>query len=98
MLPLFFNAIWQVLLIGLIVGAGLPAIFALGVKAMAYGVGGDAESDHAAGHPLGKVVGVLLFAVVLAAIALGIAIIVSSGFGYQVSFEHVFPTFVKKGH
>ena len=98
MLQLFFGAIWQVLLIGLIVGAGLPAIFALGVKAMAYGVGGDAETDHAAGHPLGKIVGILLFAVVLAAIALGIAIIVSSGFGYQVSFEHVVPAFVKKGH
>lgn len=96
MLQSFFTAIWQVLLVGLVIGAGLPAIFALGVKSMAYGVGGDAEDDHAAGHPAGKVVGVLLFAVVIAAIALGIAIIVSSGFGYQVSFEHIFPTFVPK--
>ena len=31
-----------------------------------------------------------------AVIAVGLAIIISSGFGYKVSFEHVFPTFIKK--
>ena len=35
-------------------------------------------------------------ALVLAVIAVGLAIIISSGFGYKVSFEHVFPTFIKK--
>lgn len=97
MLELFASSIGKVLGIGLIVGAGLPALFALGIKSMAYGVGGDAEVDHAAGHPVGKLVGYLCFAIVLVAIAVGIAIIVSSGLGYSVSFEHVFPTFAKKG-
>lgn len=96
MAQLFFSAIGQVLLIGLIVGAGLPALFAVGVRALAYGAGGDAELDHAAPKPLGTLVGYLCFAVVLAVILLGIAIIVSSGFGYQVSFEHIYPTFAKK--
>lgn len=96
MLPLFFQAIGQVLLIGILVGAGLPAIFAYGIKAMAYGAGGDAEVDHAAGHRIGTVLGVACFALVAVVIALGIAIIVSSGFGYHVSFEHIFPAFKKK--
>jgi hypothetical protein len=30
-----FDALWQVLLAGLILGAGLPALFALGMRSMA---------------------------------------------------------------
>lgn len=96
MLAHFFTDIWQVLAIGLVLGAGLPAIFAVGIKSMAYGVGGDAEADHAAPHPVGRIGGYACFAIVLLAIALGIAIIVSSGFGYKVSFEHILPVFVEK--
>ncbi|GAA1387943.1 hypothetical protein [Luteococcus peritonei] len=96
MLSMFFSAIGQVLLIGLLVGAGLPALFSVGIKAMAYGVGGDAEISHESGHPVGKVIGYLCFALVLACIALGISIVVSSGLGYKVSFENVFPSFVEK--
>lgn len=96
MLSMFFTAIGQVLLIGLLVGAGLPALFSVGIRAMAYGTGGDAELSHATGHPVGKLVGYLCFALVLACICLGISIVVSSGLGYKVSFEHVLPTFVEK--
>ena len=74
----------------------LPALFAVGIRAFAIGAGGSAEVDHAPGRPAMKLVAYLCFAVVLAVIAIGLAIIISSGFGYQVSFEHVFPTFVKK--
>lgn len=95
---LFFTAIAQVLLICIVVGAGLPALFALGVRFMAVGAGGDAEIGHQAAHPAFKALGYVIFALVLAAIALGLAIIVSSGFGYNVSFNNIFPTFVKKGH
>ena len=35
---------WNVLWVGLLLGAGLPAIFALGIRALSYGVGGDAAS------------------------------------------------------
>jgi len=98
MLSHFVDAVWQVALISVLVGAGLPALFALGIKAMAYGVGGDAEISHESGHPVGKVVGYLIFALVLAFILTGIAIIVSSGLGMKVSFENIYPTFVPKGH
>ncbi|MEL4357370.1 MULTISPECIES: hypothetical protein [unclassified Luteococcus] len=96
MFQIFVSAILQVLLIGLLVGAGLPALFSVGIRAMAYGVGGDAETSHAAGHPVGKLVGYLCFALVLLSIAMGISIVVSSGLGYKVSFAHVIPTFIKK--
>jgi hypothetical protein len=92
---------WKVLLAGLILGAGLPALFAVGIRATAYGVGGDAEA-HAAGtagpaaHPLGRLTGYLCFAIVLVAVALGITFIVASGFGKALSFEHIYPTLVAK--
>ena len=34
---------WKVLLAGLVLGAGLPVLFALGIRSLAYGAGGDAE-------------------------------------------------------
>jgi len=96
-----FEAIWKVLLAGLVLGAGLPLIFALGVRSMAWGSGGDAEA-HAEGvtgpgaNPAGTVIGWILFAIVLAGILLGITFIVASGMGKQLSFEHIFPTIVDK--
>lgn len=94
-------AAWKVLLAGLVLGAGLPMVFALGIRAMAFGAGGDAEA-HASGsaggaaHPIGRVLGYLCFAVVLAGVALGITFIVATGFGKALSFEHIYPTLVAK--
>ncbi|WP_433307173.1 hypothetical protein ACQP2F_22795 [Actinoplanes sp. CA-030573] len=96
-----FEAAWKVLLAGLVLGAGLPAIFALGVRSLAWGAGDEAQvhADGVTGpraRPAGKVLAYVLFAVVLAGIALGITFIVASGFGTQLSFEHIFPTIVDK--
>jgi hypothetical protein len=99
-LALALQGAWKVLVIGLVLGAGLPTIFAVGVRSMAYGAGGDAEI-HATGttgpaaHPLGRVLAVIAFAVVLAAVALGITFIVATGFGKTLSFTHIYPTIVK---
>ncbi|WP_250037972.1 hypothetical protein [Paractinoplanes maris] len=87
---------WKVLLAGLLLGAGLPAIFALGIRSMAFGAGGDAEVDHAPPHPVGRIGAYLLFAVVLLAVVLGITFIVAGGFGKALSFEHIYPTIVDK--
>lgn len=87
---------WQVLLFGLLLGAGLPAVFALGIRSLAYGSGGAAEIDGGSPHPVGRLLAVLCFAVVLAGVALGITIVVASGFGKEVSFDHVYPTLVAK--
>ncbi|MCE1177815.1 MAG: hypothetical protein LWW86_02100 [Micrococcales bacterium] len=95
-LPLALEGAGKVLLAGLILGAGLPAVFALGIRALAYGVGGDAEVSHEQPHPVGKLLAALCFAVVLGGIGLGIAIVVASGFGKAVSFEHIVPVIVDK--
>ncbi|MGX6603563.1 hypothetical protein ACWKSP_15675 [Micromonosporaceae bacterium Da 78-11] len=92
---------WKVLLAGLILGAGLPVLFALGIRSLAYGAGGEAEV-HESGvtgptpHPIGKVVGYALFAIVVLGVLLGITFIVATGFGKALSFEHIYPTIVNK--
>ncbi|HNV13597.1 MAG: hypothetical protein IPI13_09815 [Actinomycetales bacterium] len=93
---LAFDGAWKVLVAGVLLGAGLPAIFALGIRALAYGAGGDAEVDHEAGHPIGKVLAILCFALVVIGIALGITYIVATGFGKTLSFQNFYPTLVSK--
>lgn len=94
-LNLFLKAIVDVLLVGVVIGAGLPALFSVGIKAMAWGAGGDAELSHEAGHPAGKAIGYLCFALVVLFIALGITIVVASGMGYHADFSHGLPAFEK---
>ena len=91
---------WRVLVAGLILGAGLPAVFALGIRAMAFGAGGGAEiptdGTGTAPHPVGRLVGYLCFLIVILGVVLGITFIVASGFGKALSFEHIYPTLVDK--
>lgn len=106
MIGKFVTAATQVLFVGLIVGAGLPAVFAIGVRSLAAGAAGSgAAGSDAAGTPVGgaprgsklaPVFGICCFVLVVAAVAIGITIIVASGFGKTVSFEHVIPTLVNK--
>ncbi len=86
----------KVLAAGLLLGAGLPAVFALGIRALAFGVGGDAEVDHAPPHPVGKLLAAICFAVVVAGVALGITIVVASGVGKEVVFDPILPMIVDK--
>ena len=86
----------KVLLAGLLLGAGLPAVFALGIRALAYGVGGDAEVDHAPPHPVGKALAALCFAVVVGGVALGLTVVVASGVGKEVVFDPILPVLVDK--
>jgi succinate dehydrogenase/fumarate reductase cytochrome b subunit len=91
------EAAWKILLVGLVLGAGLPALFAVGVRSLAWGAGGTAEVSSEAGpNPLGRPVAALCFLVVLAGIALGLTIIIAAGQGKIVSFDHVYPTIVDK--
>lgn len=88
---------WKVLVTGLILGAGLPAVFAIGIRSLAWGTGGAAEVDTSAQpHPAGRVIAGLCFLVCLAGAAIGITIIVAAGAGKEVSFDHVYPTLVPK--
>jgi hypothetical protein len=84
----------RVLLVGLLFGAGLPAVFALGVRALAYGEGGGTEINPQAPHLLGKVLAYLAFAVVVGGVLLGLTVIVASGLGKELTFDGGVPTFV----
>lgn len=94
-LGLALQSAWKVLAAGLVLGAGLPAIFAMGVRSLAYGTGDDTAS-HGQTHPLGKVLAALCFGVVVAAVLMGITYVVASGLGKTLGFEHVYPTIVDK--
>ena len=92
---------WKVLAASLILGAGLPLIFALGIRSLAWGSGGDAEV-HQTGvagpraNPAGTVLAWILFIIVLAGVALGITYVVATGFGKVMSFDHIYPTIHSK--
>lgn len=95
MLDLFVQAAWKVMLAGLLLGAGLPALFALGVRFSATGTGEMTVPGSAprAGY---RVLGFVCFLVVGLLVVLGITVIVAAGLGKTVSFQHVFPTLVAK--
>jgi hypothetical protein len=76
------HALWQIVVVGLLAGAGLPALFAVGLVALSRPARGVAaagpNSDQiVGGNPLGIGAAVVCFAVVLAAVAWGIYIIVN---------------------
>ncbi|HPY24083.1 MAG TPA: hypothetical protein PLK19_07140 [Mycobacterium sp.] len=58
----YLEATLKVLLIGLVLGAGLPALFATGLLAYSFGAGGE-EADHVLHKPNPplKFLGILLF-------------------------------------
>jgi hypothetical protein len=96
------EAIWKVLLWSLLLGAGLPAVFALGVRSLAWGAPAQAEAAGgtatlSAGKPVGKVVAAVLFLIVLYCVAAAIVFIIATGKGEDISFAHVIPTIKPKG-
>jgi hypothetical protein len=95
-LALAADGAWKVLVASLVLGAGLPFVFALGVRVRASAAGARADGEHAERRPVGNVLFVLCLLVVLFGVALGITIVVASGFGKAVSFEHIYPTIVSK--
>ena len=94
------DASWKVLLVGLLLGAGLPSIYALGIRALAWGAGGEAEV-HAPGvmlpaHKLGRPIAYVLFGIVILAVLLGIGYIVAHGLGMTITFNGIIPVFTPK--
>ncbi len=82
------DALWQIVVLGLVAGAGLPALFAVGLRVLSMpgrrvqpagaGSGQLADSDHVyGGNPAGIAVATVCFAIVLAAIGYGIYLIVA---------------------
>lgn len=69
----YLESIFRVLVVGLILGAGLPAVFAIGLRLYAAGAGGLGSDGVArAPHPVLKPLGVLLFVFVAVVIVVAI--------------------------
>jgi hypothetical protein len=74
------NAIWRIVVVGLLAGAGLPVLVAIGLRALSLPAGGSGgDSATVAANPARVAFAVLCFAVVLAAIGYGIYLIVAGG-------------------
>jgi hypothetical protein len=100
---LFLEAAGQVALVAVFLGAGLPVLFALGVRSFAVArIAGGASAadgtgtDHGLRQPLLRAGGILCFVLVVAAVAVGLTVIIATGFGQEVSFENIVPSFVPK--
>jgi hypothetical protein len=78
-----FEALWQVVAVGLLLGAGLPALFALGVRSLNSGrvLLADGPEIVSKASPAGKVGAVLCFGLTALAVLFGIVVIV---FGKQL--------------
>jgi hypothetical protein len=74
------DALWKIIVVGVVLGAGLPALFAVGLRALAIGStatvavepGEGTQPGAAGGSMTGRVIAVLCFAVVLAGIGWGV--------------------------
>jgi hypothetical protein len=80
------SALWKIVVYGFLLGAGLPALFAVGLRALALpgggrvqtagaGGGSDSGSDSdqlIGGNVLGMIIAAIIFLIILAAIGWGI--------------------------
>jgi hypothetical protein len=92
----YLESILTVLAVGLILGAGLPAIFSVGMLAYSHGAGGE-EADHLLHkpNPALKYLGLLLFVVVALVVITAVAWITRSTIMHHFGVD-LFPMFAKK--
>ena len=92
----YLESIVAVLIVGLVLGAGLPALFATGMLAYSFGAGGE-EADHLVhkANPALKYLGILLFAFVGFVILAGVAWVTRSTIIHHFGID-LFPMVPKK--
>ena len=92
----YLESILRVLVVGLALGAGLPAVFAVGLRAYATGAGGPGADgqEHSANVVL-KIAGMVLFVFVAAVIAMAILWITRNTLIHHFGFDP-FPYIKKK--
>jgi hypothetical protein len=72
------HALWKIIVVGLLAGAGLPALFAVGLRALSLpGSRGATPDDHVYGGNPSGLAAALCFLAVLAGIAWGIYSVVN---------------------
>jgi len=92
----YLESIFTVLVVGLVLGAGLPAVFATGMLAYSFGAGGE-EADHLVHkpNPALKFIGILLFVLVGVVIITAVAWITRSTIIHHFGVD-LFPMFPRK--
>lgn len=92
----YLESILRVLIVGLVLGAGLPAVFAVGLTAYSAGAGGaDADGTVHAPNPVLKLIGLVLFTFVAAVIVLAILWITRNTINHRFGVD-LFPFLAKK--
>ncbi|MHA3023713.1 hypothetical protein ACXPWS_26025 [Mycobacterium sp. BMJ-28] len=86
----YLEAIFKVLVVGLILGAGLPAVFAAGLVAFSGGSGGtNNDGSVQAPNPALKAFGLLLFTLVSAVVLIAILWITKATIIHHFGFNPV---------
>ncbi|MDT5243879.1 MAG: hypothetical protein QOD36_1255 [Mycobacterium sp.] len=84
----YLESVLKVLVIGLILGAGLPAIFATGMAAFNAGSGGaHPDGTVTVGNPVLKYVGLVLFILVAAVVVLALLWITRTTLIHHFGFD-----------
>ncbi|HZA09478.1 hypothetical protein [Mycobacterium sp.] len=79
-----YEATLRILIVGLILGAGLPALFALAVRINAEGVGATGDSAVAHRNPALIAISWVIFAVVLIAVIIGVLFVARDFIGHHL--------------
>jgi len=86
----YLESILKVLAVGLVLGAGLPAVFAVGLVAFSRGAGGaEADGTVDAPNPALKFLGLLLFVLVGAVVIIAILYITKGTIQHHFGFNPV---------
>jgi hypothetical protein len=95
-LSLTLTGAWKVLAAGLVLGAGLPVVYGLGLRALGIGTTTTADGATSKSTPVGKLVFAICLAIVFIGIILGLMFIIATGLGKQLVFEGIMPTIAPK--
>lgn len=77
-----YTALWEIVVVSLLAGAGLPALFAVGMRTLSIPGKGrprGGTGELVGGSPAGIAAAALCFAIVLAAVGYGIYVVVVTG-------------------
>ena len=88
-LSLTLTGVWKVLAAGLVLGAGLPFVYGLGLRALGIGTTTKANAT-------GKLIFTICLAIVLIGVALGLMFIIATGLGKQLVFHGILPAIEPK--
>lgn len=77
-----YTAALKILAVGLVLGAGLPTLFAIGVRLSAEGAG-VTEHSAAQRHPMVAALSWVIFALVVVAVLIGVLFIARDFIGHQ---------------